>query len=231
VIHGVTLLLILIFLAPLASGIPLACLAGILVVVAWQMSQVEHIKQLWSAPTSDRIVLAVTFLLTVFIDLTVAVQVGVVLAAMLFIRNMAEVTNVSAIRRELQDREEAADPNPADSHAIPPGVEIYEITGPFFFGAAEKFKDTLRMTGKPPAVLILRLRDVPAMDATGLHVIRELLHKCHRDNTALFLAEVHVRPVGTMQRSGLWDEVGADSIFGSLDEAVAAARIRVAGPE
>lgn len=225
-IHAITLLLILMFMAPLAREVPLACLAGILVVVAWQMSQVQHIKQLLTAPKSDVIVLATTFLLTVFIDLTVAVQVGVVLAAMLFIRNMSEVTNVSAITRELRDREDAWDletANVVSPHASSVGIEIYEIAGPFFFGAAEKFKDTLRFVGKPPVVLILRMRDVPAMDGTGLHVMRELLEKTRQDGTLLLLAEVHARPVEVLQRSGFWDAIGPQNIFGDLSEAVSTA--------
>lgn len=225
-IHAATLFLILLFLTPLAREVPLACLAGILVVVAWQMSQVEHIRQMLTAPKSDVAVLATTFLLTVFIDLTVAVQVGVVLAAMLFIRNMAEVTNISAIRRELRDEDEQYDPNFANAvtaHAAAPGVEIYEIAGPFFFGAAEKFKDTLRFVGKPPAALILRMRNVPAMDATALHVMGELLEKTHRDHTRLLLAEVHARPMEVLQRAGLWEAIGAENIFGTLEEAIESA--------
>lgn len=220
IIHAITLLLILIFLAPLAREVPLACLAGILVIVAWQMSQIEHLRQLLTAPVSDRVVLAVTFLLTIFIDLTVAVQVGVVLAAMLFIRNMAEVTNVSAITREMKDREEPNDPKAVSKHTVPDNVQVYEINGPFFFGAAEKFKDSLRFLGKPPAVLILRMRDVPAMDATALHVLHELLLKCRKDGTAFYLAEIHVAPLQALHQSGLWNEIGEENIFGTLQDAL-----------
>ncbi len=220
IIHAITLLLILMFLAPLAREIPLACLAGILVVVAWQMSQIEHLRQLLTAPVSDRVVLVVTFLLTILIDLTVAVQVGVVLAAMLFIRNMAEVTNVSAITREMKDREEPNDPKAVSKHNVPDNVQVYEINGPFFFGAAEKFKDSLRFLGKPPAVLILRLRDVPAMDATAIHVLRELLLKSRKDGTALYLAEVHVAPLYALHQSGLWNQIGEQNIFGTLQDAL-----------
>lgn len=224
IIHAITLLLILIFLAPLAREIPLACLAGILVVVAWQMSQIEHLRQLFYGPVSDRLVLVVTFLLTIFVDLTVAVQVGVVLAAMLFIRKMSEVTNVAAITRELKDREEQADPQAISRYDVPEGVEVYEITGPFFFGAAEKFNDSLRFLGKVPAALIIRMRDVPAMDSTGLHVMRELLHKCRASGTHLFLAEVHASPLHTLQRSGLWQDLGPDNVYGDLADALDAAR-------
>lgn len=228
-IHAATLLLVLVFMSPLARLVPMACLAGILVVVSWQMSQVEHIRQMLTAPKSDVVVLSTTFLLTVFVDLTVAVQVGVVLAAMLFIRNMAEVTNVSSIRRELRDEEDLYDPSfsPAlQTETAALGIEVYEIAGPFFFGAAEKFKDTLRFVGRPPKAIILRMRNVPAMDGTALHVMRELLENCRRDGTVLMLAEVHARPVVVLQRSGLWEVIGQESIFGSLDEAIAAAKAR-----
>src|SRR5690606_3019798 len=203
IIHCITFLLILVFMGPLAVKVPLACLAGILVVVSYQMSHLEHFRELLTAPRSDVLILVLTFLLTVFIDLTVAVQVGVVLSAMLFIRTMSEVTNIAVVTRELQDREERFDPNAASMRDIPDDVVVYEINGPFFFGAAEKFKDTLRFVGKAPAVLILRMRDVPVIDATGLNVLTELLIRSRRDGTALLLSDVHAQPIVALQRSHL----------------------------
>ncbi len=222
-IHAVVLLIILVCLAPLAKEIPLACLAGILVVVSYQMSQVEHFLQLLTAPRSDVLILVVTFLLTVFIDLTVAVQVGVILAAMLFIKRMAEVTNVAMVTRELVDQEEKHDPNAVSRKHLPDNVEVYEITGPFFFGAAEKFKDTLRFFERPPKALIIRLRDVPAIDATGLYVLSELHQRCRRDGTKFLLAEVHAQPVVALKKSFLWEQIGESNILGTLDEALQAA--------
>ncbi len=223
--------MILIFAAPLAKEIPLSCLAGILVIVAWQMRQVQHFRQLLTAPRDDIAVLMITFLLTVFLDLTVAVQVVVVLAAMLFIKRMSEVTNISVVTREIRDREETVDPNAVSNRQIPAGIEVYEIAGPFFFGAAEKFKDTLRFVGKPPVVLILRLRDVPAIDGSGLNVLGELLNRCKADNTRLMLADVHSQPIVALQRSHLWQQFGEENIFGNLDDALAKARDIIEIPE
>jgi SulP family sulfate permease len=170
------------------------------------------------------LILVLTFLLTVLIDLTVAVQVGVVLSALLFIRTMSEVTNIAVVTRELKDREERFDPNAASMRDIPDDVVVYEINGPFFFGAAEKFKDTLRFVGKTPAVLILRMRDVSAIDATGLNVLSELLFRSRRDGTALLLSDVHAQPIVALQRSHLWEKIGEDCIFGNLDRALDRAR-------
>jgi SulP family sulfate permease len=222
--HALVLLLILLFLAPLAKGIPLACLAGILVIVAYQMSEIEHFRQLMRAPRSDVLVLVSTFLLTVLVDLTVAVQVGVVLSALLFIRRMAEVTNIGIVTRELRDVDERQDPNPVSRRHIPDQVEVFEIAGPFFFGAAEKFKDTLRYLEKPPRALILRMRDVPAIDATGLNVLGELLERCRHDATELILSDVHAQPILALQRSHLWERFGEENIRGNLDDALNRAR-------
>jgi len=223
-IHAITLLLILMFLAPLAKGIPLACLAGILVIVAWQMSEIQHFKQLMTAPRSDIVVLLVTFFLTVLVDLTVAVQVGVVLAAMLFIRRMSEVTNVGMVTREMRDQEESSDPNAVSRRDIPDGVVVYEINGPFFFGAAETFKDTLRVIDRPPQVLIIRMRYVPAIDATGLNTLGELLRRCQHDGTAFILSDVHAQPIVALQRSHLWSTIGEQNVTGNLDTALQRAR-------
>lgn len=223
-IHAVTLLLILMFAAPLAREIPLACLAGILVVVAWQMSQVQHFRQLMTAPKADVVVLLITFLLTVLIDLTVAVQVGVVLAAMLFIKRMAEVTNVGVVTRELLDQEEASDPNSVVHRTVPEGVEVYEINGPFFFGAAEKFNDTLRLMGNAPAVLILRMRNVPAIDATGLNALDELYHRSSKAGTALLLSEAPPAVLAILRRSHLGRKIAPDTTLDTLDKALARAQ-------
>jgi SulP family sulfate permease len=219
-VHSITLLAILIFLAPLAKGIPLACLAGILVIVSWQMSEIEHFRQLLTAPRSDVLVLLATFLLTVLVDLTVAVQVGVVLAAMLFIRRMSEVTNVGMVTRELRDHEETIDANSVARRTIPESVEVFEINGPFFFGAAESFKDTLRLLERPPKVLILRMRYVNAVDATGLNVISELHRRSLRDGTTVVLSDVHAQPIVALQKSHLWKKLGEENITGNLDTAI-----------
>lgn len=229
-VHALTLLVILLAAAPLAKLIPLACLAGILVVVSWQMSEIEHFRRLLRSPRSDVAVLVITFVLTVVVDLTVAVQVGVVLAAMLFIRRMAEITNVGALTRELKDRDEdPEDPLSIAMRNVPPAVEVYEIDGPFFFGAAETFQDAMRNLRKAPRVLILRMRNVPALDATGIHVLREFHLQCQRDGTHLILSGVHTQPLAALMRSGVYEEIGEENMAGNIDLALARAREVLAG--
>jgi SulP family sulfate permease len=223
-IHAVTLVLVLLLFAPLARHVPLAALSGILMIVAYNMSEIDQFRALLRAPRSDIVVLLSTFALTVVIDLTVAVQVGVVMAALLFIRRMSEVANIGVVTREFRDAEETPDPNAIARRRIPPGVEVFEINGPFFFGAAEAFRDTLRTLKSRPRVLIVRMRQVPAIDATGLHLLEELFAQCRRDGTALVLAGVHAQPLFALQRSELWDTIGEENIHADIDEALDRAR-------
>jgi SulP family sulfate permease len=150
-----------------------------------------------------------------------------VLAAFLFMKRMAEVTNVSIVTRELadeKDNEEEDDPNSVRRRVVPSGVEVFEINGPFFFGAAEQFKDTLNQVAKKPKVLIIRLRDVPAIDSTGLHALKELARRCKGDGTLLLLADVHAQPMFALARSDILLEIGEENLFGNLDHALDRAR-------
>jgi SulP family sulfate permease len=172
-------------------------------------------------------VLLTTFALTVLVDLTVAIGVGMVLAAFLFMKRMAEVTNVSIVTRELADggdSDEEDDPNSVRRREIPTGVEVFEISGPFFFGAAEQFKDTLNQVAKKPKVLVIRLREVPAIDSTGLHVLHELARNCKNDGTLLLLSDVHAQPMFALVRSDMLAELGEENLFGNLDDALDRAR-------
>ena len=226
-VHALTLLLITLFFGRWAASIPLATLAAILVVVAYHMSEWRTFRGELTAPKSDVVVLLTTFSLTVLIDLTVAIEVGMVLAAFLFMRRMAEVTNVNSVTRELADGidgDEDDDPNSVRRRLIPPGVEVFEINGPFFFGAAEQFKDTLSQIAKKPRVLIIRMRDVPAMDSTGLHALQELARRCKGDDTLLLLADVHAQPMFALVRSEILVEIGEANLFGNLDDALDRAR-------
>lgn len=228
-IHSAFVLACILLLAPLASKIPIPIFASILVVVAWNMSQRDHFRSLLRAPRSDIAVLLATFGLTVLTDLTVAVGVGMVLAAMLFMKRMSEVTNVSAIDDELEngvgdELADMTDPNAVTSRDVPPGVEVYEINGPFFFGVADRLKDTLREVGKPPRVFILRMRRVPAIDATGMHALDEFDDKCRKQGTRLLLSGVHTQPVFAMMRYGLTDKIGEENMFGNIDDALNRAR-------
>src|SRR5947208_305840 len=225
-VHAITLLLITLFFGRWAGLIPLATLAAILVVVAFHMSEWRTFIAEFRAPKSDVAVLLTTFLLTVLVDLTVAIEVGMVLAAFLFMRRMAEVTNISVLTHEFTDpvADFERDPNAVRRRVLPEGVQVYEITGPFFFGAAELFKDRVgRIAGKPK-VLIVRLRHVPAIDSTGLHALRELVERSRREGMLVILSDVHAQPVVALERSGLYDELTEDNIHGNIDDALNRAR-------
>jgi SulP family sulfate permease len=226
-VHAITLLLITLFVGKWAALVPMATLAAILVVVAYHMSEWRVFRSELRSPRSDVAVLITTFALTVLVDLTVAIGVGMVLASFLFMRRMAEVTNVAAVARELDDAPESDDEDDTERvrrHVIPPGVQVYEVNGPFFFGAAETFKDTLgRIAGKPE-VLIIRLRAVPAIDSTGMHALRDVIRRSRRDGTLVLLADVHAQPLAALARSDAMTEIGASHLFAHLAGALDAAR-------
>jgi SulP family sulfate permease len=229
--HALTLLLITLVVGRWAAWIPMATLAAILVVVCYHMSEWRTFRAELRSPKSDVAVLVATFSLTVLVDLTVAIGVGMVLASFLFMRRMAEVTNVNAVTRELQDElgdvdgdDDAVDPNAVRRRAVPAGVEVYEVNGPFFFGAAETFKDTLARVAGKPRVLIIRMRNVPAIDASGMAALKDVVHRSRRDGTLVLLADVHMQPLVALSRSAVLDEIGTDNLFGHLDHALARAR-------
>ena len=228
-VHALTLLLITLFFGRWAALIPMATLAAILVIVAYHMSEWRTFRTELRSPKSDVAVLLTTFFLTVLVDLTVAIEVGIVLAALLFMRRMAEVTNVSAITRELDDEGDlyATDTNAVRRRAIPKGVEVYEINGPFFFGAAEQFKDTLGRIARKPKVLIIRMRNVPAIDSTGIRALADVIRRTRKEGTLVLLSDVHAQPLVALGRSDLLDEIGDDNIFGNLDDALNRARAEV----
>ena len=202
-------------------------LAAVLVIVAWNMAERDHFKTIFEALRSDIAVLLTTFGLTVFADLTVAVGVGMILASMLFMKRMAEVTNVGGMRDELEDADDKsleADPNALDLRDVPSHTEVFEITGPFFFGVADRLKDTLRGLERPPKVFIIRMRRVPAIDASGMHALDEFFTKCKRQGTTLLLSGVHAQPMFALARYGLLDKVGEENMFGNVDDALNRAR-------
>ena len=226
IVHALTLLLITLFFGRWAGLIPLAGLAAILVVVAYHMSDWRTFAAELRGPRSDVVVMVATFVLTVAVDLTVAIEVGMVAAAFLFMRRMAEVTNVRVIAREFEDGGDdyETDPNAVRRRAIPNGVEVYEINGPFFFGAAEKFKDALGQVSRTPKVLIIRMRNVPAIDSTGLNVLRDLIRGSSRQGTRVLISDIHTQPLLALGRSAVMDELGDENIFGNLDDALNRAR-------
>lgn len=214
--HALTLLLILVVAGEWAAKVPLASLAAILVVVSYHMSEWRSFAGLLRAPKSDVFVLIITFALTVFVDLTVAVQVGVVAASLLFMKRMAEVTHIEGVTTELRDSDSEDAVELVPGRKIPPGVEVYEVNGPFFFGAADKLKDVLSQIARPPQVFILRMRNVPAIDATGIHVLDQIAKKCRHQGTRLVLTEVRPQPLRAIVRAGF----GRESLARTLDMAL-----------
>ena len=225
IVHAVTVLLILVFAGRWAALIPMATLASILVVVSYHMSDWRTFAaELRSAPRADVVVLLLTFLLTVLIDLTVAVQVGLIGAAFLFMKRMSEVANVSVISREFSEEDAVGDtPLYTQGRTVPPGVQIYAIDGPFFFGAAEKFKETLTaVAGKPRAVVLL-MRNVSAIDSTGLRALQEVIRRFRSGGTEVLLVGVNAQPMAAIVRAGIVDQLGPKSLVGTIDEALALA--------
>ena len=224
-IHAVTLLLITLFFGKWAALIPMATLAAILVVVAYNMSEWRVFVAEFRGPRSDLAVLITTFLLTVLVDLTVAIGVGMVMASFLFMRRMSEISGVTEISREANDESDAnGAPDPRVA-ALPADVQVYAINGPFFFGAADRFKDALAEVGSRPKVLILRLRDVPVIDSTGLHALHDVVKRSRRDGTRVLLTEVQDKVRRVIERSQLGDLLGADAMSDSLGEAIARVRV------
>jgi SulP family sulfate permease len=226
-VHAITLTLILLFFGKWAALIPMPTLAGILVVVAWNMSELHLFRRLLHGPRGDVLVLLSTFGLTVLVDLTVAIQVGMVLAAFLFMQRMADATQVGFITRELRgddEEEEAEDPNSLRYREVPEGVEVFEINGPFFFGAADKFKNALGEISDPPQVLILRMRQAMTLDATALQALESVLSRSRKNGTRLLLSGVHAQPLVVMERSGFLNNIGMENVFGNIDDALNHAR-------
>ncbi len=230
--HAATLLLITLFFGRWAGLIPMAALAAILVVVAYHMSEWRAFRAELTAPKSDVLVLVVTFGLTVIVDLTVAIEVGMVAAAFLFMRRMAEVTHVKSVEVEMEDPDDPyeTDPNGVRRRIVPEQVEVYEINGPFFFGAAETFKDTLATVARKPKVLIIRMRNVPAIDSTGMHALKDLVHRTRGDGTLVLISDIHTQPLVALGRSAVIDEIGEENVFGNLDDALNRARMYIGLP-
>ena len=220
IVHAATLLCIMLLFGQWAKLIPMPTLAAILIVVSWNMSEHHVFRQLLKSPRSDIIVLLTTFGLTVLFDLTIAIEVGMLLAVILFMQRMAGMANVGVITGELKDEEEGNDPNAIVTRSIPEGVEVFEISGPFFFGAASKFKDAMRIVARASDIRIIRMRKVLTIDATGLNMMKEMLEDCRKTGTTLILSGVHTQPLFAMQQFGLADEIGQENIFGNIDDAL-----------
>jgi SulP family sulfate permease len=221
IVHSVFLVLVILLLAPLASAIPLCCLSAVLFVVAWNMSELPHVVRLLrGAPKVDVGILLLTFFLTVFVDLVVAVNVGVILAALFFMRRMADSVNVE------QQVEMLPGAGPVASPALPAnsGVIIYSIEGPFFFGAAEKLERTLQHIQRRTTTLILRMGNVPFVDATGIFAIEEIITDFKRHGAVVLLVEVRANVRYKLDRGGVIAHVGPGNVIDSLEQALLRAK-------
>ncbi len=203
--HAVFILIFMVAAAPLANRVPLPAMAALLLIVAWNMSEIERIRQLMRSPIGDRLVLLVTFVLTVTVDLTVAVEVGVVLAAFLFMYRMSEIVELKSHVGLLEhDQDDFDRPRPSNKHAaLPDGVEAYRVSGPLFFAVANRIDDVLRAFGRPPRVFILRLRQVPLIDASGVTAIGNLIARCRRQGIALIFTGLQPQPAEILRDMGI----------------------------
>jgi SulP family sulfate permease len=221
-VHAATLALILVAAGSWAAKIPLAALAGVLVVVCYHMSEWRNFRAILSGPKDDIAILLVSFFLTVLVDLTVAVEVGMVVAAFLFMKRMADLTQVKSLSRELENGEDA--PEHLRKLKVPRGVEVYTLRGTFFFGAASKLIDTLRTVEKKPKALVLDMREVLQMDMTGLQVLRQILRDCRSLKMRLLISGIQAQPLSILRKTGRIGEFGEDNLVADVDTAVREAR-------
>ena len=224
IIHAVVLLLILLFLMPLAQYIPMACLAGVLVIVSYNMSEWRTFKALLKNPKSDVTVLLITFFLTIIFDLTIAIEVGLVIACILFMRRVMETTEISVIKDEIDPNDEL-DIAVCEEHLIiPAGVEVYEINGPYFFGIATKFEETMAQLGDRPKVRIVRMRKVPFIDSTGIHNLTNLCEMSKKENIQIVLSGVNEKVHQILEKSGFNELLGKENICPNINVALEKAK-------
>ena len=220
IIHAIVLLLILLFLMPLAQYIPMACLAGVLVIVSYNMSEWRTFKALLKNPKSDVTVLLLTFFLTIIFDLTIAIEVGLVIACILFMRRVMETTEISVIKDEIDPNDEL-DIAVCEEHLIiPAGVEVYEINGPYFFGIATKFEETMAQLGDRPKVRIIRMRKVPFIDSTGIHNLTSLCKMSQKEKITIVLSGVNEKVHKTLEKSGFYELLGKQNICPNINVAL-----------
>ncbi|MCY6485600.1 sulfate permease [Clostridium aestuarii] len=217
IVHAISLLVIMLVFMPYVKLIPMASLAAILIVVSYNMGEWEAFKKIVKAPKSDAVVFLSTFLLTIFLDLVVAIGIGVVLSSFLFMRRMAEVTNVTY---DLDARENDECAKILENKSILEQISFYEISGPFFFGAAEKFVNVIREIGISSKVLIIKMGNVPAMDATAFHAVEILYDICKKNKTKLIISELQEQPVQMLNKYGFIEMVGEKNVCKDIKEAV-----------
>lgn len=225
IVHAAVLLMIFLFLMPLAQYIPMACLAGVLVVVSYGMCGWRSFKALLKNPKSDVIVLFITFFLTIIFDLTIAIEVGLIIACLLFMRRMAESTDVKVIMDEINPEDEDTDMRMGNLEhlTIPQGVEVYEINGPYFFGAGNKFEEIMGRFGNRPKVRIIRMRKVPFIDSTGIHNLTNLCKMSQKEGIKIVLSGVNSEVQATLHKAKFDELLGKDNICSHINIALAKA--------
>ena len=221
IIHAVVLLLIFLFLMPLAKYIPMACLAGVLVVVSYGMCGWRSFLELMKNPKSDITVLLITFFLTIIFDLTIAIEVGLIIACLLFMKRMSETTDVKAITEEIDLNQDAEfSTGNLDHLIIPQGVEVYEINGPYFFGAGNKFEEIMASFGDRPKVRIIRMRKVPFVDSTGIHNLTNLCEMSKKEGIQIVLSGVREKVNGQLEHAGFYHLIGEENICSHINLAL-----------
>lgn len=223
IIHAVVLLLILLFLGPLTKHIPMACLAGVLIIVSYNMSEWRTFRSLMKNPKSDVSVLLVTFFLTVIFDLTIAIEIGLLIAMLFFMRRVAETTHVSVTTDEIDLSDEGEIHHDEEVLQLEKGIEVYEIDGPFFFGVANKFDSVMKNMGDKPKIRIIRMRKVSFIDSTGLHNLESLWRLSQAEHIHMILSGVNEQVHGVLTKSGFDQKIGAENICSNINEAVAKA--------
>jgi SulP family sulfate permease len=226
-IHAAVLLLILLFLGPLTRHIPMSCLAGVLIIVAFNMSEWRTFRSLLKNPKSDVSVLLVTFFLTVIFDLTIAIEIGLLIAMFLFMRRVMETTSVSVTRDFIDLSNEGEAMREEEKLVIPKGVEVYEIDGPFFFGIANKFDGVMQSLGDKPEVRIIRMRKVPFMDSTGLHNLESLLRLSQAEGIHIILSGVNPKVRGVLTKADFNTKIGEENICSNINEALQKATTKI----
>lgn len=225
IVHAIVLLLIFLLLMPLAQYIPMACLAGVLVIVSYNMSGWRTFRELLKNPKSDVAVLLITFFLTVIFDLTVAIEFGLVLACLLFIKRVMEATEVNIFRDEIIPTDSDGDELPKEEHLIiPDHVEVYEINGPYFFGIANRFEEVVLQTKERPQVRIIRMRKVPFIDSTGIHNLTSLCEISHKEGIHVILSGVNPKVHAVLKKSGFYEMLGKKNICDNIHDALEESR-------
>ena len=221
-VHAITLLLIMVIFMPLAKMIPLSALAAILIVVAYNMSEWREFLELLKSPKSDVAVLLITFFVTVLIDLVKAIEIGMVLAALLFMKRMADVTEVNELMRDTAEEDDSFTPSFDRSilQRLPQHIQVYEISGPLFFGAADKFLEVINEVNGKTQTVILRLRNVPAMDATAVHAIKRFIKVCKKFKIKIVLSGLKMQPYAVLEKAGIIEEIGKENVFELFENAL-----------